>query len=94
MEVADRWKNRRRMAWLSLVAGLAFPVLLLVTASEQLGAVAAPFYIFVGAVVGAYIGFATVDDKWQNDERLYDEGRRGARIDTPDDGRDRRRGRR
>jgi len=24
-----------------------------------------PFYLFVGSVVGAYIGFATYDDKWK-----------------------------
>jgi hypothetical protein len=63
----DRWKNRRRMAWISIVAGLLYPLLLLATESNQLGAVAAPFYVFVGAVVGAYIGFSTVDDKWQNE---------------------------
>lgn len=65
--VADRWRNRRRMAWWSLVSGLAFPVLLLLSpaACPTLSAIAGPFYLFVGAVVGAYIGFATVDDKWQ-----------------------------
>lgn len=63
----DRWKNRRKMAWASLVAGLLFPLLLLVTKSEQLGQVAVPFYMFVSAVVGAYIGFATVDDKWMHE---------------------------
>jgi hypothetical protein len=67
MNTADRWKNRRRMAWTSLIAGLLFPFLLLYTESEQLGAVAAAFYVFVGAVVGAYIGFATVDDRWQKE---------------------------
>jgi uncharacterized membrane protein YiaA len=66
MTTYDRWKNRRAMAWASLVAGLVFPLLLWVTDSDQLGAVAGPFYVFVGAVVGAYIGFATVDDKWQH----------------------------
>ena len=65
--MTDRWKNRRRMAWIALMAGLVFPVLLLATQSDQLGAVAGPFYIFVGAVVGSYIGFATVDDKWQHE---------------------------
>lgn len=55
------------MAWISLIAGLAYPVLLLVTDSDQLGAVAGPFYIFVGAVVGAYVGFATLDDKWKHE---------------------------
>jgi len=68
MTNADRWKNRRKMAWAALVAGLAYPLLLLYTESDQLGAVAGPFYIFAGAVVGAYIGFATVDDKWQHDK--------------------------
>ena len=58
----DRWKNRRRMAWLSLIAGLLFPLLLLVTESEQLGAVATSFYMFVTGVVASYIGFATWDD--------------------------------
>jgi hypothetical protein len=63
--VIDRWKHRRRMAYASMVAGLAFPMLLLVTESDQLGAIAGPFYVFVGAVVGAYLGFATWDDKNQ-----------------------------
>ena len=33
---ADRWKNRRRMAWLALLAGLLFPLLLLWSDSDQL----------------------------------------------------------
>jgi len=64
----DRRKNRRRMAWAALVAGLLFPLLLLTTDSTQLGTVAGAFYVFVTGVVGAYIGFATIDDKWQKDE--------------------------
>ena len=62
MTEKDRWKNRRRMAWLALLAGLGFPVLLLYTDSSQLGAVAGAFYVFVTGVVMAYIGFATYDD--------------------------------
>lgn len=58
----ERWKNRRRMAWCALLAGLAFPLLLLWSQSDQLGAVAGAFYLFAGAVVGAYIGFSTQDD--------------------------------
>lgn len=58
----DRWKNRRRMAWLALLAGLAFPLLLLYTESDQLGSVAGAFYVFVTGVVGSYIGWATFDD--------------------------------
>jgi len=62
MSLVDRWKNRRRMAWLALLAGLAFPLLLLYTESDQLGSVAGAFYVFVTGVVGSYIGFATYDD--------------------------------
>ena len=62
MSEYDRWRNRRKMAWISMIAGLLFPMLLLVTESAQLGAIAAPFYVFVGGVVAAYIGFATLDD--------------------------------
>jgi hypothetical protein len=66
----DRWRNRRRMAWLSLLAGLGFPLLLLYSNNTQLGAVAGPFYIFVMGVVGTYIGFATIDDKWQQNDNV------------------------
>jgi hypothetical protein len=51
------------MAWLSMIAGLLFPLLILGTNDPNLGAIAVPFYMFVSAVVGAYIGFATWDDK-------------------------------
>ena len=62
----DRWVNRRRMAWLALIAGLLYPMLFLLTNNQQLDNIAGPFYMFVSAVVGAYIGFATIDDKWRN----------------------------
>lgn len=61
----DRWKNRRRMAWLSMAGGVGFPLLIMASDSPTLGAIAAPFYLFVGMVVTAYIGGAVVDDKWQ-----------------------------
>jgi hypothetical protein len=60
----DRWKNRRLMAWLSMLAALVFPLLILVSESPTLGTIAMPFYVFVSAVVGAYMGFATIDDRW------------------------------
>jgi hypothetical protein len=66
-EPTDRWRNRRKMAWLSMLAGLLFPLLLLVTESTQLGQIATPFYVFVGMVVTAYIGGAVVDDHWQQE---------------------------
>ena len=63
----DRWVNRRRMAWISLISGVAYPLLVLLTDSQQLKDIAGPFYMFVSAVVGSYIGFATIDDKWMKD---------------------------
>lgn len=81
MNKTDRWKNRRRMAWMALVAGLLFPLLVLFTDSTELGALATAFYIFVSAVVGSYMGFATMDDKYQRDSvdsydryNQYDQG--------------------
>ena len=65
MNKVDRWRNRRKMAWLALLAGLLFPVLVLFTDSSELGELAMAFYIFVSAVVGSYMGFATVDDKFR-----------------------------
>ena len=58
----DRWKNRRRMAWLALLAGLLFPLLLLWSDSDQLGSVAGAFYVFVTGVVASYIGWAAAED--------------------------------
>ena len=60
----DRLKNRRWMAWLSMLSALVFPLLILVSESPTLGTIAMPFYVFVSAVVGAYMGFATIDDRW------------------------------
>lgn len=59
----DRWKNRRKMAWLSLIAGILFPILAIwVTDPNIFVSLSGPFYIFVGAVVSCYIGFSTMDD--------------------------------
>ncbi len=61
----DRWKNRRKMAWIAFVSGISFPTLILASESPTLSAIAIPFYSFVTLVVITYIGVATVDDKWQ-----------------------------
>lgn len=58
----DRWKNRRRMAWICMIAAIGYPLLVLASDSKSLGDIAVPFYMFVSAVVGAYIGFATWED--------------------------------
>lgn len=54
------------MAWLSMLSGLLFPLLILATESPTLGQIALPFYGFIGAVVAAYFGFATYDDTHAN----------------------------
>ena len=91
MNEQDRWKNRRKMAWICMVAAIGYPLLVLASDSRQLGDIAVPFYMFVSAVVGAYIGFATVDDHWQKQDRsrgsynkdwrndLYDQDNRDSR---------------
>lgn len=54
------------MAWVAFVAGIFYPGLLLSGAGgRDLVELAWPFYTFVGATVGAYIGFSTFDDRWQ-----------------------------
>lgn len=52
-----------------MTAAISYPVLVLFTESRELGEIATPFYMFVSAVVGAYIGFATMDDRWQKEPR-------------------------
>lgn len=62
MQNIDRWKNRRRMAWISVLAGLAFPLLVLWTDSDQLSQIALHFYVFITFIVSSYFGFSTWDD--------------------------------
>lgn len=57
------WRNRRRMAWIALLGGMAYPALVLVTDNDAIAGIAPHYYLFAGAVVGAYIGFATWGDK-------------------------------
>lgn len=69
MSEIDRWRNRRKMAWICLWAGVSFPAWLLMAMlvgdAAPLVTIATPYLLFIGSVVGAYIGFATIDDKWQ-----------------------------
>lgn len=57
-----RWQNMRRMAWISLAAGLGYP-LLYVLSNTDLSSLTIPFYFFVGSILGAYMGFSTWGDK-------------------------------
>lgn len=51
-----RWKNRRRMAWLAMVAGLLYPMLFLFVDSPNLASVAWPVMGFCGSIVSVYTG--------------------------------------
>ena len=65
---ATRWKNRRRMAWISL-AGIMLVTFLLLFGpinSERLKVISEPitwFYFSCASVIGAYMGFTTWSDK-------------------------------
>ncbi|NIT14187.1 MAG: hypothetical protein GTN99_08115 [Candidatus Dadabacteria bacterium] len=62
-----RWNNRRRMAWISLMAIIGFGVGAMVNefTQPQADIISAVIYT-LGAIIGAYVGFVTLDDKWQN----------------------------
>ena len=51
-----RWRNRRRMAWSCLIAGILYPILFWAVDSPHLATVAGPFYMFCGTVVAVYTG--------------------------------------
>ena len=63
-----RWRWRRRIALVSLVGGMLWPVMALSLAfvhpdvDSVVDTVSWPFYMFVGANIGAYIGTAA----WEN----------------------------
>lgn len=61
--MTDRWKNRRRMAWLAMLGGLFMPLLVLATESEHVVGIAIPAYSFFTFIVSMYIGGVVVDDK-------------------------------
>lgn len=61
----DKWINRRKMAWIAFWASLLFPFLIFFIDIKD---IVGPFYLFTGSVVSAYIGFATLDDKWTKNE--------------------------
>lgn len=54
-----RWQHRRRMAYAALAGLIAYPALFLFADSTHLASVAWPVMSTLGAVVGAYVGFAT-----------------------------------
>ena len=51
------------MAWIALVAGVTYPLLMWVSGDPNLVAIAPAYFVFVAGVVGAYTVCATIDDK-------------------------------
>ncbi len=62
----DRWRNRRRMAWTALISIFVVTYMAFfkvpVERLNVLKEVITWFYFVMGSVVGAYVGFATLDD--------------------------------
>ena len=62
-----RWRNRRRMAWTALVSILIVTFLSFFVVEESrlklLSDVINMFYLSMASIVGAYVGFATLDKK-------------------------------
>lgn len=62
-----RWQNRRRMAWIALISILVVTILAFFVVEESrlklLGDVINMFYLSMASIVGAYVGFATLDKK-------------------------------
>lgn len=59
-----RWKNRRRMAWISLISILLVTAVMIFYVPEarltKLETVITWFYMVMASIVGAYMGFATL----------------------------------
>jgi len=51
-----KWKNMRRMAWITLTHGLTAAFYI------KTAAVLTPILMFDAAVVGAYMGFSSISD--------------------------------
>lgn len=68
----DRWKNRRKMAWLSMFAGIGYAFAARLMPEYVVVNLTGPFYLFLGSILAAYFGFATFDDKWERGNAALD----------------------
>jgi hypothetical protein len=71
--LSNRWKHRRRMAYIALVATLIVTYLCLFKVDKErladLEVIVTWFYVTMGSIIGAYVGFATLDDKWRKNSK-------------------------
>jgi len=67
-----RWKNRRRMAYISLLAILTvIGLALFIVPIERLKVleeIITWFFFIMGSIIGSYVGFATLDEKWNKEK--------------------------
>lgn len=67
--IANRWKHRRRMAYMAILSVMAVTYFLMFNIPHEkikvLENIITWFYITMGSIIGAYLGFATLDDKWK-----------------------------
>jgi uncharacterized membrane protein YadS len=67
-----RWKNRRRMAWSSfffiVVVALLSMFVVPIERLKVLEEIITWFFFIMGSIIGAYVGFSTLDDKWNKDK--------------------------
>ena len=67
--IANRWKHRRRMAYLAMLSVMLITYCLMfkmpVEKIKVLENIITWYYITMGSIIGAYLGFATLDDKWK-----------------------------
>lgn len=70
---ANRWKHRRRMAYIALISMLVVTYLCMFKVPTDklstLSDVVNWFYVTMGTIVGAYMGFSTLDDKWKESKK-------------------------
>lgn len=73
---ANRWKHRRRMAYMAMLSVMVITVcLVFYVPADKLAAldtIISWFYITMGTIIGAYLGFATLDDKWKDSKQKLD----------------------
>lgn len=75
--LSNRWKHRRRMAYIALFSILIVTYLCLFKINsdkiKSLEVIVTWFYVTMGSIIGAYVGFATLDDKWRKGSQKEDE---------------------
>jgi hypothetical protein len=67
-----RWKHRRRMAYMALITAIIVLFLVLFVVDKEklalLDDIITGYYLFAASIIGAYVGFSTFDDKWNQDK--------------------------